>query len=119
MIKSAKRARHSSLQSNQQAELPIASASEELSSSGSPSPEQLVDSECEAELPLQPDTKQEVPSSGSTEPGTPADVKEEELEDEVPVEEHGSVADADQEEESSSDEESAGQEAAGVNKAAE
>lgn len=119
MNKSAKRARHSSPQSNQQAELPTASAAEELSTSGSPSPEQLVACECEAELPLQPDAEQEVPSSGDTEPGRSADVKDKESEIDVPVEEQGSLVDADEEEESSSDEDSAGQEAAGVNKAAE
>ena len=75
--------------------------------------------ECEAELPLQPDTEEEVPSDGNTEPGRLADVKEEESEDDVPVEEQGSLVDADEEEESSSDEESAGQEPAGVNKTAE
>jgi len=117
MNKSAKRARHSSPQSNQQAELPTASAAERLSSSHSLSPEQLGVCQCEAELPLQPDTEQEVPSSGNSEPGRLAAVKEEESEADVPVEEHGSLVDADEEEESSSDEESAGQEPAGVNAA--
>ena len=75
--------------------------------------------ECGAELPLQPDTGQELLSHGDTEPGTPADVMEEESEDDVPVEEQGSLADADEEEESSSDQEGTGQEPVGVSKAAE
>ena len=87
MNKPAKRARHSSPQSNQQAELPTASAAERLSSSRSPSPEQLGVCQCEAELPLQPDTEEEVPSSGETEPGRSADVKLEECEADEPVEE--------------------------------
>ncbi len=119
MNKSAKRARHSSLQSNHQAELPTASTAEELLSSGSPSPEQPVVCQCEAELPLQPDTGEELPSNGDTEPGRLADVKEEDSEDDVPVEEQGSLVDADEEEESSSDEESAGQEPADFTRAAE
>ena len=106
MKRSAKRARHNSPQSNQQAE---------LSSSGSPSPEQPVVCQCDAELPLQPDTEEEVPSDGNTEPGRLADVKEEECEVDVPVEEQGSLVDADEEEGSSLDEENAGQESAGVN----
>lgn len=87
MNKSAKCARHSSPQSNQQAELPTASAAERLSSSHSLSPEQLGVCQCEAELPLQPDTEEEVPSSGETEPGRSADVKLEECEADEPVEE--------------------------------
>ena len=75
--------------------------------------------ECKAELPLQPDTELKLLSHGDTEPGTPADVLEEESEDDVPLEEQGSLVDADEEEESSSDEEGAGQEPAGVSKAAE
>ena len=110
MNRSAKRARHNSPQSNQQAE---------LSSSGSPSPEQPVVCQCDAELPLQPDTEEEVPSDGNTEPGRLADVKEEECEVDVPVEEQGSPGDADEEEDSSLDEENAGQESAGVNTTAE
>ena len=116
MNKSAKRARHSSPQSNQQAELPTASAAEELLSSDSPSPEQPMMCQCEAELPLHPDTEQEVPCEKNTELGKSAAVKEEESEADVPVEEQGSLED---EEEFSSDEESAGQEPAGVNKTAE
>ena len=119
MIKSAKRARHSSPQSNQQAELPTASVAEELLSSGSPSPEQPGVCQCEAELPLQPDTEQELPSHGDTEPGKLAAVKEEECEVDVPGGEQGSLFDANEEEESSSDEESPGQEPAGVNAAEE
>jgi hypothetical protein len=116
MNKSAKRARHSSPQSNQQAELLTASAAEELLSSGNPSHEQPMVCQCEAELPLQPDTEQEVLCEKNTELGKSAAVKEEESEADVPVEEQGSLED---EEESSSDEESAGQEPAGVNKTAE
>ena len=118
MNKSAKCARHSSPQSNQQAELPTASPADRLSSSHSLSPEQLGVCQCEAELPLQPDTEEEVLSNGNSEPGRLAAVKEEESEADVPVEEHVSLVDADhQEDESSSDEESAGQEPAGVNAA--
>ncbi len=119
MNKSAKRARHSSPQSDQQAELPTASAAEELLSSGSPSPEQPDVCQCEAELPLQPDIEQEITSSGDTESGRLAAVKEEECEVDVPGGEQGSLVDANEEENSSSDEESAGQEPAGVNTIAE
>jgi len=119
MNKSVKRARYSSPQSNQQAELPTAYAAEELLSSDSPSPEQPDVCDCEAELPLQPDIEQELPSSGDTESGKLAAVKEEECEVDVPGGEQGSLVDANEEEESSSDEESAGQEPAGVNTIAE
>ena len=74
--KPAKRARHSSPQSNKQAAPPTASAAQELLSSGSPSPEQPDVYDCEAELPLQPDIEQELPSSGDTESGKLAAVKE-------------------------------------------